>query len=171
MYAVEEVADTNQDVQGGRSWEQDLHRRPFCITLKPTLIMDRMDVYEMMPSGMNEYLSNYGWHFSKKLCEHAVKKMTDRLGKKITPYTKEQVEALMKQFNVQVENNEGYDAVYVANMAKADYMGSSITTEQHLMLYVKDFLDDKDGNKTKALDHYYADCIAGGKVVMWEEML
>lgn len=171
MYAVEEVADTNQDVQGGGSWEQDLHRRPFCITLKPTLIMDRMDVYEMMPSGMNEYLSNYGWHFSKKLCEHAVKKMTDRLGKKITPYTKEQVEALMKQFNVQVENNEGYDAVYVANMAKADYMGSSITTEQHLMLYVKDFLDDKDGNKTKALDHYYADCIAGGKVVMWEEML
>lgn len=171
MCAVEEVADTNQDVQGGGSWEQDLHRRPFCITLKPTLIMDRMDVYEMMPSGMNEYLSNYGWHFSKKLCEHAVKKMTDRLGKKITPYTKEQVEALMKQFNVQVENNEGYDAVYVANMAKADYMGSSITTEQHLMLYVKDFLDDKDGNKTKALDHYYADCIAGGKVVMWEEML
>lgn len=171
MCAVEEVADTNQDVQGGGSWEQDLHRRPFCITLKPTLIMDRMDVYEMMPSGMNEYLSNYGWHFSKKLCEYAVKKMTDRLGKKITPYTKEQVEALMKQFNVQVENNEGYDAVYVANMAKADYMGSSITTEQHLMLYVKDFLDDKDGNKTKALDHYYADCIAGGKVVMWEEML
>ena len=171
MYAVEEVADTNQNVQGGGSWEQDLHRRPFCITLNPTLIMDRMDVYEMMPSGMNEYLSNYGWHFSKKLCEHAVKKMTDRLGKKITPYTKEQVEALMKQFNVQVENNEGYDAVYVANMAKADYMGSSITTEQHLMLYVKDFLDDKDGNKTKALDHYYADCIAGGKVVMWEEML
>lgn len=133
--------------------------------------MDRMDVYEMMPSGLNEYLSSYGWHFSKKLCEHAVKKMTDRLGKKITPYTKEQVDALMKQYNVQVENNEGYDAVYVANMAKADYMGSSITTEQHLMLFVKDFLDDKDGNSTKALDHYYADCIAGGKVVIWEEML
>lgn len=125
----------------------------------------------MMPSGMNEYLSNYGWHFSKKLCEHAVKKMTDRQGKKITPYTKEQVEALMKQHNIQLENNEGYDAVYVANMAKADYLGSSITTEQHLMLYVKDFLDDKDGNKTKALDHYYADCIAGGKVILWEEMM
>ena len=133
--------------------------------------MDRMDIYEMMPSGMNEYLYNYGWHFSKKLCEHAVKKMTDRQGKKITPYTKEQVEALMKQHNIQLENNEGYDAVYVANMAKADYLGSSITTEQHLMLYVKDFLDDKDGNKTKALDHYYADCIAGGKVILWDEMM
>ena len=133
--------------------------------------MDRMDIYEMMPSGMNEYLSNYSWHFSKKLCEHAVKKMTDRQGKKITPYTKEQVEALMKQHNIQLENNEGYDAVYVANMAKADYLGSSITTEQHLMLFVKDFLDDKDGNKTKALDHYYADCIAGGKVILWDEMM
>lgn len=133
--------------------------------------MDRMDIYEMMPSGMNEYLSYYGWHFSKKLCEHAVKKMTDRQGKKITPYTKEQVEALMKQHNIQLENNEGYDAVYVANMAKADYLGSSITTEQHLMLFVKDFLDDKDGSKTKALDHYYADCIAGGKVILWEDMM
>lgn len=133
--------------------------------------MDRMDIYEMMPSGMGEYLSNYNWHFSKKLCEHAVKKMTDRTGKKITPYTKEQVEALMKQHNIQLENNEGYDAVYVANMAKADYLGSSITTEQHLMLFVKDFLDDKDGNKTKALDHYYADCIAGGKVILWDEMM
>lgn len=130
-----------------------------------------MDIYEMMPSGMSEYLSNYGWHFSKKLCEHAVKKMTDRQGKKITPYTKEQVEALMKQHNIQLENNEGYDAVYVANMAKADYLGSSITTEQHIMLFVKDFLDDKDGNKTKALDHYYADCIAGGKVILWDEMM
>ena len=30
---------------------------------------------------------------------------------------------------------------------------------------------DKDGNKTKALDHYYADCIAAGKPVMWEEMM
>lgn len=133
--------------------------------------MDRMDIYEQMPSGFDEYHSNYSWHFSKKLCEHAVKKMTDRTGKKITPYTKEQVEALMKQHNIQLENNEGYDAVYVANMAKADYLGSSITTEQHLMLFVKDFLDDKDGNKTKALDHYYADCIAGGKVILWDEMM
>lgn len=28
--------------------------------------MSRMDVYERLPEGMKEYLSNYGWHFSKK---------------------------------------------------------------------------------------------------------
>ena len=133
--------------------------------------MDRMDVYETMPAGVEEYHANYNWHFSKKLCEHAMRHMTDRTGKKITPYTKEQVDALMKQHNISLENNEGYDATYVANMAKADYLGSSITSEQQLALYVKDFLDDKDGNKTKALDHYYADCIAAGKVLLWEEMM
>ena len=133
--------------------------------------MDRMDIYEKHPSGFDEYMSNYNWHFSKKLCEHAVRHMTDRTGKKIQPYTKEQTEALLKQHNVQLENNEAYDATYVINMAKADYMGSSIADEMHLALYVKDFLDDKDGNKTKALDHYYADCIAAGKPVMWEEMM
>lgn len=133
--------------------------------------MDRLDLYERHPAGFDEYHSNYGWHFSKKLCEHAVRHMTDRTGKKIQPYTKEQTEALLKQYNIQLENNAAYDATYIINMAKADYMDSSITDEMHLALYVKDFLDDKDGNKTKALDHYYADCIAAGKPVMWEEMI
>ena len=77
----------------------------------------------------------------------------------------------MKQYGVTLENNEGYDAVYVACMCKADYLGSSITSEQNVMMFVKDFLDDKDGQKTKALDHYYADTIAKGCPLMWEEML
>lgn len=133
--------------------------------------MDRLDIYEELPSGMREYLAQYGWHFSKKLCDYAVEKMRDRNGKKITPYTREQLEQSMKQYNVNVENNEGYDAVYVACMCKADYLGSSITSEQNVMMFVKDFLDDKDGQKTKALDHYYADAIAKGCPLMWEEML
>lgn len=133
--------------------------------------MDRLDIYEELPSGMKEYLAQYGWHFSKQLCEAAVEKMRDRNGKKITPYTREQLEQSMKQYGVTLENNEGYDAVYVACMCKADYLGSSITSEQNVMMFLKDFLDDKDGQKTKALDHYYADTIAKGCPLMWEEML
>lgn len=133
--------------------------------------MDRLDVYEDLPSGMREYLSQYGWHFSKKLCEKAVEKMRDRNGKKVTPYTREQLEQSMKQYGVTLENNEGYDAIYVATMCKADYLGSSITSEQNVMMFVKDFLDDKDGQKTKALDHYYADAIAKGCPLMWDEVL
>lgn len=32
----------------------------------------RLDVYEKLPSGMEKYLAEHGWNFSKKLCEYAV---------------------------------------------------------------------------------------------------
>ena len=31
----------------------------------------RLDAYDRFPSGMKEYISQYGWHFSKKMCEWA----------------------------------------------------------------------------------------------------
>lgn len=133
--------------------------------------MKRLDEHEVMPEGVDEYKSHYGWHFSKKLCEHAVKNMKDKEGKKIQPYTKDQLEQLLKQHNIQLQNNEGYDAVYIANMCKADYLGRSVASEQHLAQFVKDFLDDPDGHSEKALDHYYADCIGTGHVIIWEDML
>lgn len=33
--------------------------------------MDRLDIYDVFPIGFREYLNNYGWNFSKKLCEFA----------------------------------------------------------------------------------------------------
>ena len=50
----------------------------------------------------------------------------------ITPYTKETVENLLKANNIKLEGDVGYDAVYVANMAKADFYGSSISDDMHL---------------------------------------
>ena len=35
----------------------------------------RLDIYDIFPSGMTEYLSRYGWHFSKNMCEWAVSRM------------------------------------------------------------------------------------------------
>lgn len=133
--------------------------------------MDRLDIYEELPPAMREYLSQYGWHFSQAMCEMAVGNMRDRNDKKITPYTKEQLDQMIKQYGVQLKNDKGYDALYVANMCKADYLGSSITSEQNVMLFVKDFLDDKDGQDTKALDHFYADCIAKGIPLLWEKYM
>ena len=50
--------------------------------------MDRLDTHENFPAGFREYLENYGWHFSKKMCEFAVGKMKkkDASGKE-TPIT------------------------------------------------------------------------------------
>lgn len=58
----------------------------------------RLDVYEKLPSGMEKYLAEHGWNFSKKLCEYAVSKMKDRNGNKIHPYDKDQVETSMRYF-------------------------------------------------------------------------
>ena len=75
--------------------------------------MDRLDTHENFPAGFREYLENYGWHFSKKMCEFAVSRMKDRNGKKIEPYSKDKVDALLKQYGIELKKDKGYDCVYV----------------------------------------------------------
>ena len=84
---------------------------------------------------------------------------------KITPYTKDNLDALLKANNVSIENDVGYDALYVLNMAKADYHGSSITEDVKMIKFVKDYLDDPDGYDGIALTRFYADCIGKGEMI------
>ena len=113
----------------------------------------------------------YGCHFSKKLYEWAVSMMRDRNGNKIPPMTREQVAEFLKSHGVTLAKDKGHDAAYVYQMAKADYYGSSITDETRLALYVKDFLDDPDGAKTKAFDHFVVDCRAKGEPIFWDSVM
>lgn len=53
----------------------------------------RLDIYDIFPSGMTEYLSRYGWHFSKNMCEWAVSRM--KAENKATG-KKEEIKALSK---------------------------------------------------------------------------
>ena len=135
----------------------------------------RLDSREKFPSGMEEYLSQYGWHFSKKMCEYATSKMykRDSSGKKsyIYPWSKESVDNLLYKYNIKVENKTAYDYVYVANMALADFMNSSIMDEQHLALFIKDYVDDPDAYDGMVFTRYYADCIGSGNPINWEDML
>ena len=64
----------------------------------------RLDNYGAYPSGMKEYLSIYGWHFSKKMCEWAVSRMykdgeDNKPEQAIPNYTRERVDLLLKRFN------------------------------------------------------------------------
>jgi hypothetical protein len=94
-------------------------------------------------------------------------------GKKqyIQPYTKEQVDNLLKQYNVQLERGKLYDHVYLANMVKADFLGSSIPNEQYLAKYVKDVIDDPDAEDGFIFNRYYADTMFMNNPVDWDEML
>lgn len=133
--------------------------------------MARMDYYDILPAGMDAYLSVYSWHFSKRMCEFAVSMMRDRNGQKLKMRTKEEVEAILKNNNVEIENDYGYDKVFVMHMGLSDYMGSSITDEMHLAKYVKDVLDDEDGYQGIALTRFLADCSAKGVPIVWEDVI
>lgn len=122
-------------------------------------------------SAFEEYVDQYGFHFNKKLYEWAVSMMVDRRGNKVSTMTKEQVEEWLKNQGVSLENNKGYDAPYVLAMNTADYLHSSIDDDRHLALSVRDFLDDPDGSKSKAFDHFVVDCRAKGEPIFWDEMI
>lgn len=98
---------------------------------------------------------------------------TNALKKKeyIVPYTKEMVDNMLKTQGIKLDKDYGYDAVYVANMAKADFYGSSIADDAHLAKFIKDYLDDPDGYEGIVFTRFYADCIGSGTPIMWEDML
>ena len=135
----------------------------------------RLDAREVFPPGMEEYLSQYGWHFSKKMCEWAVSRMYKRnsLDKKIPIQSsnKDSVDKLLNRYGVTIENKIGYDYVFAANMCIADYYGSSIIDEQHVALFIKDYVDDPDGYEELPFTRFYADCIGSGVPINWEDML
>ena len=136
--------------------------------------MQRLDMYDKLPSGMKEYLSAYGWHFSKKMCEWAVGNMkVEKNGKKekLEAMKKDEVEELLKKFGVKLENDKGYDCVYVANMAKNDFYKSSIQDEAHLALFIKDYIDDVDSYPGMPFTRFYADCIGSGTPINWDDVI
>ena len=130
-----------------------------------------VDVYDNIPEEMRTYLQNYGFNFSEKMCDWAISMMKTKEGK-ITPITKDQVTAMLKKYNITLEKDNGYNCVYVANMAKADYFGKSIPNEQYLAAFIRDYIDDPDYPTTeKAFRHFFADMMGMGKVINWKDML
>lgn len=132
-------------------------------------------MYDARPASMTQYLRYYGMHFNKPLLEFAVSKMrkkgSDRKNEPIAPITKQQLDDLLSKYKITLENNELYDYVFVANMCKADFLGSSIKTEDGLALYVKDVIDDVDAYDGTVFNRWYADMCRQGIPIDWEEML
>lgn len=131
----------------------------------------RLDSRDRFPSGMEDYLSQYGWHFSPKMAKWAVSKMKDRNGRKIEVWSKEMIDDLLGQISLRLENDKGYDAFYVANMAKSDFFGSSLVDERAVACFIKDYIDDEDAYDGMPFTRFFADCIGKGVPIIWEDML
>lgn len=148
-----------------------------------------LDIYDDMPSGMKSYISNYGFHFNRKMCEFAVslmQKSTDqeeqtrasikfspadvnKAKSKLTP--KETIDSLLEQYGINVKNKVMYDHVFVYNMGKYDFLGRSIPDEQHLCMFVKDYLDDVDAPDDVAFRRWIATMVGAGEPIEWEDFL
>lgn len=134
-----------------------------------------LDIHDDMPEGMRRYISNFGWHFNKKAYEYATKLMRKRSPKtnmeeRVKAYTKEEVDAMLITYNVELKRKIMYDYVFVATMCRADYLGSSIEDEEHLVKYIKDTVDDVDASDETTFRRWVATMIGNGAPIDWYEI-
>ena len=132
--------------------------------------------FNYIPQEMRAYLRNYGYSFSKRACEYAVNQMkrkTNATGKleNIEPYSKDKAEELLSKNGVTLENNVGYNFVYVMNMILADPWKSSVEDELHLCKAVKDEIDDVDGVPESVFRCWITKQEDKGIPIPWEDMI
>ena len=132
--------------------------------------------YNYIPREMQAYLRNYGYSFSKRACEYAVKQMMRKntaTGKleSIEPYSKEKAEELLSKHGIKLERNIGYNFVYVINMIYPDCWKPSIQDELHLCKAVKDEIDDEDAVPESIFRCWMTKQEDKGIPIPWEDMI
>lgn len=117
------------------------------------------------------YIAENGWHFNQAACEYAVQYLKGMDKKPIKPYSKEEVDELLKKNGVVLENNKGFDYVYVANMAKSDMDGSPLSDDRSIASYVKIVIDDVDAAEGEVMGCWYTKMIFRRNPVDWMTFL
>lgn len=138
--------------------------------MPPLLDLEIMDEW-MQPSAKEMYIAEMGWHFNEKACQYAVQYLKDRNNKPIKPYSKEEVDELLKKQNVTLSNNKGWDYVYVANMAKSDMDGSPLADDKSIANYIKIVIDDVDAADGEIMGCWYVKMIFRHIPVDWAMFL
>lgn len=130
----------------------------------------------LLPQDMEQYLSYYGPHFNKQLYEFATKKMRKKdknteKTTKIVPPTLTELNDILAKHKIEIEENNIYDALYLAAMVKADFWGSAIEDEEHMAKYIEDVICDVDGYEGIVFSRFLADCTAKGITIFWDLMI
>lgn len=130
---------------------------------------ESLDLYDCKPHGMEQYLRHNGWHFNKRMCDFAVALMR-KDGKHIQAWSKEDVDRMLGDAGMECDCSD-YDYVYVANMAQADFLGSSLKDASAVARYVCDVIGDEDQADGFIFNRFYADCVRNGYGIPWEDVL
>ena len=125
----------------------------------------------IQPSAKEIYLAEMGWHFNENACKYGVQYLKDRNNKPIKPYSKEEVDDMLKKYNVTLEKNKGWDYVYVASMAKSDMDGSPLADEKSIANYIKIVIDDADAADGEIMGCWYTKMIFRRNPVDWAMFL
>lgn len=118
--------------------------------------------YDIKPEGFINYLRYYGQHFNKKLCEFACKQLD------VQPCTKEKVDTVLKNNNIELKESKMYDYIYVATWCKYMFYGSSISDEKHFALFLKDIFEKEH---SLIFNRWYADMAKKGIPIEWDDMI
>lgn len=137
-----------------------------------------LDIYdfELMPRSQKIYIMQNGYHFTKEAYMYAaslMRKSNKATGKeeKVPVYTKEEVDALLKKYNVEVSEKGNYDYVYAAQMCRADYLGDAVPDDQRLALYIKQTCDDVDAADGVIFRCWLVKMVAAGEAVDFSEFI
>ena len=126
--------------------------------------------YDITLPQMVNYLRYNGPHFTKKLADFAISKMTKN-DKPISKMNKETVDAVLNAYGIKLKNNQLYDYVYVANMIIADFKGESIEDDLHMARHINCIIDDTDGYDGLVFNRWFADMSALGIAIPWDDVL
>lgn len=122
---------------------------------------------------MNNYLSNYGWHFNKSLCEFAVSLMYYKDGKdekKADYQSKDKVKELLTKHGIEVKNLN-YDFVYTYHMYCSDLKAKVPLDEKTILLITKATVEDDDVADGFILRRWLATMTGNGEPIYWSDFI
>lgn len=95
-------------------------------------------------------------HFTEDLAQEAVSQMVNDDGTKGAHYDLDKVKDLIKEFKVDLGENNIFDYFYVLNMIYSDYSKVIGDKDKDIVDLANAFIFDEDAPNGKAFRYYYA---------------
>lgn len=95
-------------------------------------------------------------HFTEELAQEAVSEMLNDDGTKGAHYDLDKVKELIKEFKVDLGENNLYDYFYTVNMIYSDYSKVIGDKDKDIVDMANAFIFDEDGASGKAFRYWYS---------------
>ena len=122
-------------------------------------------------NGLDDYLNQYGPHFTDKLADWATHQMVNGSGENHHWSTSDIEKSFARMGLQKPESMTWGDAMYSSNMHYADYYGKSLPTEKDCLIQAHADLTDIDGYPGKIFNRWYSDMLGKHVDVPWSDFI